>query len=473
MTAPSQKKSPIKTTIAIIGGGFSGTAVAYHLAGKTRPGTAEILVFEPRSEIGKGLAYDTADPSHRINVPAARMSLLPAEPEHFLQWLGTTDALAGDPEAVRPDGGVFPSRGVFGAYVHSCLRPFLENGSVRHLHAAVQSVVKEGTGWRITDDKGGMVFADILVIATTHPSPRPPARLAAALAGHPRFVPDPTKPHALDVVADDDRVLIVGNGLTSADIIASLHHQGHRGTILALSRRGLRSRGHAPFAQEPFGDFLSPPPERASALLARVRSTIRAAGKEGLTWHAVIDQVRAQGGEIWKRIPLAERQRIVRHLRAFWDVHRFRIAPQVETVLDDAIAAGRLQIIAASIIEAKTDGGPIDVTIKARGRADPTRHRFDALIVTTGPAHGDILVSQDWLRHLAGNGHLHLDPTGLGLACNERSEALSADLTSDPTLFISGPLARGQFGELMGLPQVSEHAVFIADRIMERMNETG
>jgi uncharacterized NAD(P)/FAD-binding protein YdhS len=62
-------------------------------------------------------------------------------------------------------------------------------------------------------------------------------------------------------------------------------------------------------------------------------------------------------------------------------------------------------------------------------------------------------------------GRLQVDPTGLGLACDRNANALGVDGVADRSLFIAGPLARGQVGELMGFPQVAEHALFVAESI--------
>lgn len=458
-----------RSLVAIIGGGVSGAGVAYHLALALKDKQPAITVFEPRHELGRGLAYDTTDPAHRINVPAGRMSLLPERLEHFLEWIGRLDAVADDPGAHRADGSLFPQRQLFGRYVACALQPLIETGAIRHCRARVIDVSRDGAFWRISDSRGGQTLADYLVIATSHPAPSTPANLAA-LAGHPRFVADSTIAGSLDVVRQDDRLLVVGNGLTAADVVASLAFSGHRGSVTSVSRRGLRSRGHAPCPQEPFGEFEAVPAHSATQLLRSVRRAIRDAALSGQTWHAVIDQVRGQGHAIWQNLPIAERRRLVRHLRPFWDAHRFRIAPQVEEVLDRAIDCGRMEVLAASVASVRREGDAIHVVLRQR-RAGTVERTYDAVVVTTGPAHGGILASQPWLGRLRDLGHLQLDPTGLGIACNERSEAIAGDGHSDPTLLISGPLARGTFGELMGFPQITEHAAFVAGELAGKLQK--
>lgn len=451
--------------VAIIGGGVSGAAVAYHLARTGIFEPARIVVFEPRAMLGAGLAYDSIEPAHRINVPSTRMSLLPDDPEHFQRWIDANDALADDAGATAANGALYPRRSLFGAYMNAMIKPYVDDGAVRHIGQRVVSVGREDGRWHLVDDCGEMLEADVLVVATSHPAPSAPKALADALAGHRRFIADPTRPHALDAVGPDDRVLIVGNGLTSADVVAALCQAGHRGPITAISRRGLRSRGHVQAPQDPFGDFLAQPAATASTLLKDIRAAIRVAAMQGVSWHAVIDQVRGQGEQLWQALPVIERRRIARHLRPYWDVHRFRVAPQVEAASEAAIADGRLQVLSGSVADAAVTDTDIRCTLRLSRSHTMIERNFDAVVVTTGPGHGSILRSQPFLAGLAEQGYLAIDPTGLGLACNRQSQAVGASGTAMPSLYISGPLARGTFGELMGLPQVTEHAVFVASEV--------
>ena len=468
-------------TVAIIGGGFTGAAVALHLARQLsqqgHDANWRIVVIEPREKLGRGLAYDTLEPVHRINVPADRMSILPDEPQDFSNWLLETGILEGDPDAFSNEGAPFPARTVFGLYASSRLSPMIEAERVEHRRTRAMKATKDNSFWTINTEDGEPVVADIVVLAVSHPAPSLPGVLAP-ISEHPGLIADATRPGALENVQPDDRVLVVGNGLTAADVIATLKAHDHRGQIVSISRRGLRSRGHPRTAHDPYGDFTTQPLLSASQLLQRVRETIKAAVAEGLSWHPVLDAVRLQGQDIWQALPVSERRRIARHVRPFWDVHRFRIAPQVENALDRAVADGSLSVRAASIRSAASSGDILRIGLKDRRRDELAILDVDKIIVTTGPGHGSILRSQPLLSALAEAGHLALCPTGLGLLCDRQTHAISTSGFADETLLIAGPLARGTFGELMGLPQVSEHAVLVAgiiatliaeqDRVLEK-----
>jgi uncharacterized NAD(P)/FAD-binding protein YdhS len=103
----------------------------------------------------------------------------------------------------------------------------------------------------------------------------------ARLSDDPSLVADPLADGVLDCVAESERVLVVGSGLTAADIIAALDASGHRGRIVMISRRGLWSLGHAPRPFPPEGDFLAEPARSATEPLRAVRRAVRRATAAG------------------------------------------------------------------------------------------------------------------------------------------------------------------------------------------------
>jgi uncharacterized NAD(P)/FAD-binding protein YdhS len=451
--------------VAIIGGGFSGAAVAWHLAWSHRPAHLSISVIEPRPALGGGLAYSSEEPSHRVNVPAVRMSMAPDDPQHFARWLTGSGELERDTDAIWKNGDAYPRRRVFGRYVAEHLAPYLSSGGVRHVDGLATRVTRDtnGVGWTV-HTSNGPISADIVVLAATHPQPGIPTALAS-LSEAPGFIADPYAAAALAGIGPEASVLIVGSGLTSADMVAELDRRGHRGRILGLSRRGLRSRGHPDIRGEPFGDFASAPAISALGLLKTIRATLAAAHAANVNWQSVFDQLRLQGPLLWAALAPPERARLVRQLRVFWDVHRFRIAPQVASVLDRRHAAGTFDTIAARLVASNDEAGSLAVSFQRRGQTRIETTRFDAVINTTGPAHGQALQLNPALRSLTEAGLIRADQYGLGIETGLDSRAVGQDGRTVTTLFVAGPLARGTFGELMGLPEVARHAQTVAAEI--------
>jgi len=96
--------------VAIVGGGCSGLLVAAQLFRQGFGGS--VAIVEPRSALGRGLAYSTPYDDHLLNVPAGKMSALPSHPSHFLEWLRAGRIPEASPTCFAP-------RKVYGEYLSS------------------------------------------------------------------------------------------------------------------------------------------------------------------------------------------------------------------------------------------------------------------------------------------------------------------------------------------------------------------
>ena len=200
--------------------------------------------------------------------------------------------------------------------------------------------------------------------------------------------------------------------------------------------------------------------------MRKVRAQIATDARTGRDWQGAIDRVRDQGSALWGRLDLAERARILRHLRPYWDVHRFRVAPEIEQVLNRQTARGKLSYVAGRLLGAHETADGVVVEFRRRGKPETATERFDRVIVTTGPAHGDVLRTNPVLTRLHGEGLVCSDPLDLGLLVAERCRAVDHEGRTSNAIFVAGPLARGHVGELMGVPEVAAHARVVAETVV-------
>ncbi len=450
--------------LTIVGGGLTGAALAIHAA---RAGTGPLAVelVEPAAALGRGAAYGTADPVHRINVPTHRMSLFPDDPGHLTRWLFDRGVLP-DPASTDARGDHYVARAAFGAYAGEALAATLAGAgprvTFRHHRARAASVAAAGSGWRVALDDGREIRADGVALCPGHPAPVLPCPVSEPARRHPGFVANPWRGDAFARVGPDDAVLLVGTGLTMLDTLASLERAGHRGPVTAVSRRGLlpRPQGAFPDGFDPFAD--APMPRGALDLLRTLRRGLRDVAPEAC-WQAVVDAFRFRLRPMWAGLPAPEQRRVLRRLLPLWEVHRFRAAPQAHALVERRRGSGRLAIERAGLAGLEAEAGRLVATL-ARPEGGLARRSFDAAVLCTGP--GGALRTDPLVRDLVARGLARPDAVGLGLAVDAESRLAKGTAGHHEALWAFGPVTRGSFGEMTGEPDIVRHLARVAPTVL-------
>ena len=439
-------KSDGAVPVAIVGGGFSGTILAAHLA---RTGIDSVLI-DGSGRMGRGVAYSTTEPAHLLNVRAEGMSAWSGEPDHFAKRF----------EAEGGDRRGFAQRRLFARYLAEILEQAHSSGHVQLLETTAVGGAREDGEWLIELAGGNSIRAKALVLAVGNQEPE--ALRAFASAGD-RFIRNPWGSEARSAVAElarsGDSALLVGTGLTMVDLVLSLDSAGHRGKILAVSRRGLIPRGHADFQPAPV-EAAEVPQGRARELLRWLRERSAAVG-----WRAAIDSLRPHSQLLWQGLDDDQQRRFLRHARPWWDVHRHRIAPEVADTLKRMIGEGRLEVMAGRVVSAtETDAG-LEVELRRRGARQSQSQAFAYAFNCTGPLHSVGLTKDPLLRSLLDAGYVHPDRLGIGLEVDERSRAAGGEL-----LWALGPLTKGRYWEIIAVPDIREQAALAAEDIARELN---
>lgn len=454
-----------------MGGGFSGTMVAVHLL-REAASPLEISLIERRPVLGEGLAYSTTLGSHVLNVPAHKMGAFAEGIDDFQRWL----------RALEPEFGEFAPHGFvpriwYGTYLRSILaeaeRAAPEGVHLDRIVDTAESVEVDGSGVTIGLASGDHVRAGQLVLAFGNlPAGDPPLE-TGALRDQPAYLADPWDTEAVRAIPADADVLLIGTGLTMVDWAFSLGRQGHRGTIHAVSRRGLVPRAHGPAAPLVLDPAILAAGTTVLGLSRVVRREVARTIEAGGDWRSVVDALRPHTQALWAGLPIAERGRFLRHLRPYWDVHRHRAAPHVAGLIQEMQQDGRLVIHAGRLVSAveqtgRAGAGPAgtDVTIRQRRSGLALVLRVDRIVNAIGPG-GDVRKSgEPLLDGLLRSGLASADPFGLGLQSASDGSIVGADGSVSTRISTLGSPRRGDLWESTAVPEVRVQAHRLAARLI-------
>ncbi len=482
--------------IVIVGGGYTGVCLAVQLVQQS-PVPLAITLVEPREHLGQGQAYSTRDPDHRLNAPTYVHSAVPQDAWHFTRWCvaqGLMGPDSPDPAALRPDGAHYMRRAEFGRYLQETLQAHAQGASngcrITHHRGEAVAAQRNGSGWQVQTravfGAGAVLTADMLLLATGNPRMRLPPVFAPALTSHPGVIENALDAARLQAVNPQARVLLLGGGLTSLDALASLLRQGHQGPIVVISRRGLRPRPQGPVlpvvAQlqipevlaslpgrilldrlaNPVPEFLKQAghPPNVRALLRALRLRVAQVQAEGLSWTTAFDELRDSLWQLWPQLPTAEKQRFLKRLRIWYDVHRFRTVPHTDALVQQAQARGQLSFWAGRVqaVQPARVGQGLQVDLTRQGVGAPAQPAvFDAVINCTGLDTAAGMADNPLLADLLAQGLLRPDACALGLDVDSQCCAIDRTGQAQPDLRVLGPATLGTFGDPIGALYIGGH----------------
>lgn len=451
--------------IVIVGAGFSGTALAINLLRDAVDPLCIHLI--DREQIARGVAYARRPFPYLLNVPAGRMSASTADPDEFLRF-----AQRRLPQASAAD---FLPRELYGDYLAATLADAERNAAdtvrLERLYGSVIALERPARSdtRRVHLADGRAVDAHEVVLALGNP---PPADLAAtaALAGSARYVPDPWS--APPLLRSGETVLILGSGLTMADLVVA-GARGTRGAVTfhALSRRGLLPPPQSGFipkaAAAGTAALLRAASVSARELLAAARTLARDTEARGGDWREAIAVLRTQAPQLWQLLAQVERQRFLRHLRSYWDIHRHRLPEASWSRLQELRRSGALTLHAGRLLRLERAGRRVRALYQARGTNATSALVVDRVINCTGPDYDARRSGERLVRSLIAQGIVSADPLGIGLATDARGALLGRDGRTAEDVFYLGPMLRATHWETTAVAELREHAAQLSRHLID------
>ncbi len=482
--APAQQSAQsAQNTIAIIGGGFSGVMVAVHLL-KNATFPLTIKLIESRPTLGQGVAYSTDSDCHLLNVPVGKMSAFVDRPEHFLDWLQSHEDLKFEAKA-----NTFVPRKLYGQYIQAILAQAIANADPQ---VNLECLTNEAIALKTDSAKINVYLKDRKVLAVERvvlalgnfPATNPPVPdstfytsdryISCAWSSVPRLskagLADdriPRSQNRLSSLASKTPIMLIGSGLTAADLVVALHQQRHQGQIHLVSRRGLLPQADKSTVAYPAFVQAEQTPQTIRALLRLVRQEINQAQALGYDWRTVINALRPDIQTLWQKLPLTEKQRFLRHVKPYWETHRHRLAPAIAEIIEQLRKSKQLLIHAGRIQAYDEDTDGVNVLIRDRCSGKSKILRVGVVINCTGSEYDYRKLKQPLILNLLASGQIRLDPLDLGLDVAFNGALINKSGKVSPNFFTLGAPQKGCLWETTAIAEIREQAKNLAQELLK------
>jgi uncharacterized NAD(P)/FAD-binding protein YdhS len=238
------------------------------------------------------------------------------------------------------------------------------------------------------------------------------------------------------------------------DMAMSFDRRGHGGPITVVSRRGLLSSAHRPVASRQLSADAVPFGAELSELLAWLRGLAARMSADGGDWRSAVDGLRPHAQQLWRSMSGEQKRRFLRHARVYWDIHRHRMAPEIERRLMQLRSSGRLTIVAGRALSAVRRADGVHVRIARRGVDAIEERCFTRVVDCTGQPDDPKQSENPLIRTLLARDVARVDPLGIGLDVADDYALIDSNGRRSRRIRVIGPLARAAFWECIAIPDI-------------------
>jgi uncharacterized NAD(P)/FAD-binding protein YdhS len=251
----------------------------------------------------------------------------------------------------------------------------------------------------------------------------------------------------------------------------ALKSKGFHGIINVVSHQGLFPRARRHVRQDEnwpsFWDETSPRTVRG--LLRLIRNQVQVASEKGIDWRCAFDSLRPVTQNIWRSLPLQEQKRFLRHARAYWDVHRHRVAPEIGDVLADMQTEGQVRLHTGTVTAYSEDGAHAAIHYWDRKSHTEKILRANRVINCTGSESDCRRIDESFIVSLLVQGFARPDPLFLGLDVDEHGALLDSEGAASHPLYALGPTRKGCLWETTTVPEIRVQAAALAQNLRETL----
>lgn len=443
-------------TIAIIGGGISGTLVVLNVLKQSQV-PVSILWFDDKNSFCKGLAYSSQNNEHLLNVRASNMSVFVDESEHFVSWL-----LKNNFSYSATD---FVPRCIYGDYVLSVFNELKLSNSVitiKQIPEEVKSIHLENEEFIVSATQNHQVQHVVLGFGNflpAHPLPMAIGTSSKEFILSKRYYQNAFSPLLFQNASRYQHITIIGSGLTMVDVVMSLNKQQYQGKIQVISPHGYLPQAHL---EEPLPSIPSFINENEHHTLLQtvhlVNTQLKSAKANQLHIHSIIDALRPHVQRLWMGFSLVGKKQFLRHLRHKWGVARHRAPKQSIQVLNEYMKSQQLVVLKGRIfdIHSRVDGFDIHYSTKENQK---NSFKTDIIVNCTGPESNFEKIDVPLIKQLIKDGIIEADSLKYGLKSMSNGQITN-------NLFTIGPPLKGILWESTAVPEIRVQAKQLAQMLV-------